>query len=161
MRDFLFNLIEDPSGNANATWISQAFNPGSYVYTVAVDPIILVKDIPQIDSYAKFHATIVWQFAIFCFQCALNFNGTIYGIQGSAELSEDVITGCINDTSVMRFNQFGNDFPICSNGVDRVFVIVAHQLAVAFDIRTEDGPEFALYAVVSHDGPRRDIALSQ
>jgi hypothetical protein len=120
-----------------------------------------MDDISKIDADSEIHSSIVGQFAIFCFQCALNFNGTIYGIQGSAELSEDVIAGCINDTSVMRFNQFGNDFPICSNGVDRIFVIVAHQLAVAFDIRTEDGSEFALYAVVSHDGPRRDMALSQ
>ena len=39
------------------------------------------------------------------------------------------------------------------NGDDGGLVIVAHQLAVAFDIRAEDGPEFTLHAVVSHGAP--------
>ena len=55
----------------------------------------------------------------------------------------------------------GKQFSAFFKGTDYEWLVFVHQSAVAFDIRTEDSPEFALHAVVSHDGPRRNMALSQ
>jgi hypothetical protein len=53
----------------------------------------------------------------------------------------------------MCFNQSGNDFPLYSDCVYRMPVILAHQFAVSFGIRTEDGSEFALHAIISNGAP--------
>ena len=71
------------------------------------------------------------------------------------------VTGGVGDSPPVVSDVLGKQFLAFFKGTDCEWLVFAHQLAVAFDIRTEDGPEFALYAVVSHDGPRRDMALSQ
>lgn len=42
----------------------------------------------------------------------LDLNGAVDGIQCLAEFCQDIITWCINDTTMMDFNQFGDDSPI-------------------------------------------------
>ena len=61
-----FDLIVNPSGNTDATRIGKVFYPGGNVHAIAVNTIILVDDISQVNTNAKIHATFVGQFAVFC-----------------------------------------------------------------------------------------------
>ena len=47
LRDFLFDLIEYPLGNTDASWIGEAFDPSSHVHAVSINPIFSVDDIAR------------------------------------------------------------------------------------------------------------------
>jgi hypothetical protein len=96
-----FDLIENSSGNANTARVSQALDTSSNVYTVTIDTIILVKNIAQIDSNTENHTTIIGEFAVFDIQGVLNIDGSVDGIQGTAELSQNVVARCIDYPSLV------------------------------------------------------------
>jgi hypothetical protein len=50
-------------------------------------------------------------------------------------------------------DQFRNDFPVGSDGIDGGLVIITHQFAVALDISTEDSRQFALRIIFSQGAP--------
>ena len=105
LADFLFNLIEHPPGNTYASRVGYSFDPGGDVDPVPIDAVILVKNIPQIDADAKLHASMVGQFTVFGLQCALDFNGTVDGIQGTAKFCQNVVAGGIDHpTMVLSIN---------------------------------------------------------
>jgi hypothetical protein len=134
MHDFIFDLVKNSSGNANTSRVSQTLNTGSYVYTITIDTIVLVKNIAQIDTNPKFHTPVIGQFSIFNFQLLLNFNGPVDSIQGTAELSKNVITGAIHHPPMVLLDQLRNNFPVCGYSVDGGFIILTHQFTVTFDI---------------------------
>src|SRR5262249_53970949 len=59
-------------------------------------------------------------------------------INHAGELGQEVITGRINNTASVVVDQRGDHSAICCEGTDGGFFILAHEAAVACDIRTKD-----------------------
>ncbi len=73
----------------------------------------------------------------------LNFDCTLHGIHGAAEIGKNAVARGVEDPTAMRGDQAIDDDPIGGEGLKGADLISPHQAAVAFDIRCEDRRELS------------------
>jgi hypothetical protein len=95
------DLIVNAPGNADATRISQVFDPGGNVHAISINAIILVKNISQVNANAKIHTPIVRQFGPFSVSSLLWISMAQWtAFSELPNSARDIIAGCINDASI-------------------------------------------------------------
>ena len=53
----------------------------------------------------------------------------------------------------------GNNLPVGGDRVYRMLIVISHQFAVTVDVSAEDGFQFTLYAIVSHNKSKWYVEL--
>jgi hypothetical protein len=88
----------------------------------------------------------------------LNLDSALNCVHNAAKLSENIISRSIHTPSVVILNEVSHHFFVSIQGADGPFLILTHETAIALDIRTENGSEFALDFLPGHGvSPKNSI----
>src|SRR5271165_6987004 len=90
--------------DADAAWLSQAFEPSRDVDPIADDVAILDEDIADIDADAELDATIRGQRRIAFRHCGLHLGRAARRVDDAGELGQEAVAGGVDDTAAMGGN---------------------------------------------------------
>ena len=96
----------------------------------------------EISGINSMHFADVRQIGISFCQIALNLNGTVYRINDTAKLCQDVISRCVYNASAKLLYKVGYGVAESGQCADGCFFIIVHEPAVAFNVGTKDGGQF-------------------
>jgi hypothetical protein len=144
---FVFNLLEDTTGDVYATRVGQRLQPRCDVHPVAVDPLALLDHVPQVDPNAKEHAAVFGKLGVPRLQLFLHRHRALHRIHHTGELSQQVVAGRIHHAAPVLLDEVGEYLLVGFEGPDGGGLIVLHQATVAGDICAQDGGELAVVAL--------------
>jgi hypothetical protein len=102
-RQFLHNLIVNPARNADAAWVSQAFQTRCNVHPIAENVAILQHDVADVDANAKLHASVFRQVFVQLAELLLDVDSALNRGQGTGEGGENAVSGGpANPSAVLR-----------------------------------------------------------
>jgi hypothetical protein len=87
-----------------------------------------------IDADAKAHAASVFHVGIALRHCPLDRHGALDCIHDAAKLSQDAVTGGVNDAAAVPFDHWEYDGLVLLETANRVGFIRAHEGAVSSDV---------------------------
>jgi hypothetical protein len=124
---------------ADATWISKAFQPGGYVYAIPEQIASAHHHVADVDSDSKLKALGFRLVLIGGCKRVLHLNGTLNGINGAGELRQDAVSGCVGNPPTMLDNQAIHDFAVCRQSAKGARLILVHEPGVTSDIGGKNG----------------------
>jgi len=139
---FVLDMFVNSSRDAYAAAVSQTFQTRGNVDPVTVNAVFFFHHIPQVDPDAKLHAAIMGQLLVALGKIALDFDCALYRIHHAGKFGQQVVTRSIHHPPPVQQGKIGHGIPVGRQGADGAHLILAHQAAVAFNIRTEDGGKF-------------------
>src|SRR5262245_42647265 len=122
------------AADADTPWLGKVFEAGSDVDAVAIDADIVKYDITLVDANAEAHAASFVYISIALRHCPLDCYRALDCVHDAAELSEDAVTGGVNDTASVLFDHGENDGLMLLETANRVPFIRAHECAVTSDV---------------------------
>jgi hypothetical protein len=143
-------VIHSP-GDADSSSISQSFHTGRDIDPIPVDPLSLLHHISKVNPNAELHSTVFRQFCVPHPEFLLDLHSTTDRIHYTAKFGQKVVPRGVHHPASMLLNECGHQLPIGRQGPDRRILILAHEAAVPFNIRTEDGGEFTFKFLLVHE----------
>jgi len=108
-----------------------------------------------VEPKAKIHAEFGGKFSVVVRQSTLHSNGTLHGIERTRKLGQHIVTGEVYHAPLMTAYKGSHLSSVRSESPDCRHLVLTHEAAVAYSIRTENGSEFALQSFFSHGlGPQ-------
>ena len=138
------HLVEHLTGDADATGLRDAFEPGRDVDAVAVDPGLVVDDVAQVDADAEEHAARFGHPLVARRHDGLDLDRALGRVDHAGELGQDAVAGGIDDPTAVTADQGQNHGLMPLEITDRRRLVLPHEAAVAGDVGGEDGGEPAL-----------------
>jgi hypothetical protein len=111
---------------------------------IAEDIAALQHDVADIDADAKPHATIFGKGLVGLSNITLNGDRAFYGGKNAAELGEYAVAGCAADPASMQPDERVGDGTMGRKCRQRLFLIEAHEGAIALNIGRNDCIKFSL-----------------
>src|SRR5208283_442585 len=121
------------AGYANASWIGQAFQPSSDVYTVSVNSPSLLDHITDADTDTEFHFLGIWKVCVSHLHFLLVLHRELHSIHHPGKLDKKTISRSVPHLSLMEFHKPVHLLPVGCQSSDRVPVVLSHHAAVALD----------------------------
>ena len=149
------DMIPHAAGDADAAGLGQAFDAGGDVDAIAEDVAVLHHDVAEIDADAKPHLALRRQLLIRLREIALDLHRALDGGEDAAEFGQDAVAGGVANPPPMPRDEGIGDGPVHGEGGQGRGFVLAHQPAVALDIRGENGNELALQRWRFHAGSLR------
>ena len=87
---------------------SEGFNPRSNVDGVAVDVVLAVDDVPNVDSYADLDLPVLWPTVVHLMHRLLNVECAPDCFKGASELDQEGVPDCLDFSAVVLW-EVGSD----------------------------------------------------
>jgi hypothetical protein len=143
-------LLVRASGNADASFISEALHAGSDVHAVAVNTSFFFNHVSEVNPDAELHPAMIRKFRIASPQLLLDLDGSAHRVHDAGELSEQVVPRSVHHAPIVFLDDLSHYFAMGGQGGDGRLLIVLHEAAVALDVGAEDRGELPLCAFRTH-----------
>lgn len=94
-RQLVLHLVVHRPRNEDPSHIGQSLQPCCNIHPVPVEVLSLGNYIPNVNSDAKRHLTFCWQLGILGFECLLDLNCALHGINDTGKLRQHAIPGSV------------------------------------------------------------------
>src|SRR5512136_1922505 len=142
-RELVLNLLVGTFGDADATWLGQAFQPCRDVYSISVNRIPFLDYIPKINPDAKLHPPVLRQQGILRPKHLLDLHPTLHRIHHTSELSENIVSVGSHHPAPVLLDDAPHHLFVYVQGSERPLLILSHETTVTLNICAEDGSEFS------------------
>jgi hypothetical protein len=155
------HLLVRRGAEANPAGLSQRFEPGGNIDTVAEDVAILDDDVAEVDAHAKFDSALCRCRGVAGDHLALYRDGTAHRVDDTGELNQEAVAGGLDDATPML-----GDFGIAEFTANRTerrqraLFVLAHQPRITGDINRQNGRQSPLdprFAHLARPVPRGDL----
>ncbi|MEZ5865581.1 MAG: hypothetical protein R3D25_16485 [Geminicoccaceae bacterium] len=97
-------MLVDVPRDQNAAGCGQRFQACGDVHAVAVDVVVVVDDVAEIDADAEPEALALGQMALARLEVALDGDGAIHGTDDARELDQRAVAHQLDDVAAMRLH---------------------------------------------------------
>jgi hypothetical protein len=137
------HLVVDRLRDEDAPRLGEPFEPCRDVDAVAVNPGLVVDDVPEVDADAEQHPTMLGHFLVAHRHNVLDLDCALSRADHAGELGEDAIAGRVDDAAAMAAHQRQDHGLMALEVADRAGLVLAHETAVAGDVGGKNGRESA------------------
>src|SRR6476660_9256710 len=102
------HLLIGRAGDANAPGFRNPLQPCGHVHPVPEDVATVDHDIPDIDADAELYPPLLWHVGVAFNHAALDINSTAHRVHDTAELSQQPISGVLDNPPTV-FGDLGID----------------------------------------------------
>ena len=148
-------MVEGGLGDADPAGIGEGLEPGGDVDPVAVDPVLLLDHVPQVDPDAEQHLPVLGQLCVARLQLLLHRHRALHRIHHAGELGQEVVPRRVHHPATVLLDEIGDDLLVGFEGLDGGGLVVLHEAAVTGHVGAEDGGELAVKAFRFHWAPPR------
>jgi len=110
-RNFPLNLIEDLARNANASAVSDTFEPRCDIDAITEDIASIFDNVTDINARTQFYLLISWNIVIAFMHTALKFHRATYGFYDTRKFCKKAVSGVFDYTATvfgdLGINQLG------------------------------------------------------
>jgi len=110
-RNFPLNLIENLARNANASAVSDTFEPRCDIDTITEDIASIFDNVTDINARTQFYLLISWNIVIAFMHTALKFHRATYGFYDTRKFCKKAVSGVFDYTATvfgdLGINQLG------------------------------------------------------
>jgi hypothetical protein len=140
-RELVGDLLVDGVRYADAAGVGERFDTSRYVHRVAVDPLAVHDDLPEVDADAEVEPAVVRQTGVTLAENALDLDRARHGVADARKLRQQVVAGGVHDASVEAHDGVSHRGPVSGDGLDRADLVRAHEPAIPFGVGREHGGE--------------------
>jgi hypothetical protein len=133
-----------------AGWAGHLFESCRDVHTIAQNIRPLGHDVAHIDADPETHATRFFQVGVMPVERPLHRDGGAHGLHRASEFSENTVARSSDNAALMLLDELGDHAPIEVQGLERAFLVGAHEATVSSHIGGEDSCKMALDAFFGH-----------
>jgi hypothetical protein len=145
--DLAISVVRD----TDAAGLSDAFQPRCNVHPVAEDIVLLDHNVADVDPDAEFDALLGWHPHIALRHSLLLLDCAAHGVHRTAELDQNPVSGALyNAAAMLRYVRLQKFTPVRVEPGECVFLVNAHQPAVASDIPRQNGRKPPLHTLFGH-----------
>ena len=158
--EFVADLLIRRVGDADASRLSNRFEPGCYVHAVAQDIFPLDQYVSKIDADTEEHSAILGHIGIPLCHELLNRHRAFHRGDDGREFQQDAIAGGLDDSAAMSGHDridCGTMFP---EDPGRARLVSAHEPTVAGDISRKNGGQSSLGPLPGQAALRSNRKLS-
>src|SRR5262249_11310149 len=130
-----FDLIVGRARQTDAAALGQALKARRDIDAVAVESLALDDDVAEVDADAKAPPPRSRELGVARLELALDVDRALHGVDDARELREHVVAGRIDDPSAVAGHRRGDHRAILGDRAHGRQLVVAHEAAVAFDVR--------------------------
>src|SRR5262245_31297896 len=121
--------------DANTAGLGDCLKTGSDVHAIAVDALLVVDNVAEVDAYAVAHLTFYWNAGIALRHNFLDGNRALDRVHDTGELSKDAIAGGVDDVSTMFGYHRKYHCLVSFEVADGCFLVRFHERAIACNVR--------------------------
>ena len=135
----------DRARDQHAPRLGQRFEPRRDVDAVAVDPLVVVDHVAQVDADAEAHAAGLGHARVARGHHGLDLHRALGGADDAGELGHDAVAGGVDDPPAVAADQRQDRALVGLEGAHGGGLVVVHEPAVPGDVGGEDGGEPTLH----------------
>src|SRR5262249_22295523 len=131
--------------------LGDALQPRRDVDAVAVDILAFNDDVAKVDANPEFDAAAFGRGTVALNHARLDGDCTAHGLDRASEGHQQPIAGPLNDAATVSSDQ-GSDAPagMRNEPTKRALLVVAHEPAIAGDVKRHDRCNFAFGVLILH-----------
>ena len=129
--------------DADASAFSQTFQASRDVDPISVNSLLFNHHVADINAHAVVHLSVCRKLGVSHGQFCLYLNRTLHRVNHTRKLGQEIIAGRIDHPTGVLLNSPGHQLPVRGQRPNRGDFIIAHEAAIALNIRAQDGGEFA------------------
>ena len=146
-----------PLADEHAARFSEPFQPRGDVDAVAVNPGLVVNDVPEVDADAEQHQAMLGHLLVSRRHDALDLGRACGRANHAGELGEDAVARSIDDAAAVPAHQRQDHGLVALEVAERSGLVLAHESAVTRDVGGKNGRKSALDRGVFVHHPVSDV----